>query len=59
MCLPNQPEMTLTPSGSCIRPRLPVAALSRQELLRHLEATAIQREDLKRPSTFMTCGNLA
>ena len=41
-------EMTLTPKRVLhVGPRLPVAALSRQELLRHLEATANQREALK------------
>jgi exoribonuclease II len=41
-------EMTLTPKRVLhVGPRLPVAAMSRQELLRHLEATANQREALK------------
>ena len=41
-------EMTLTPKRVLhVGPRLPVAALSRQELLRHLEETARKREDLK------------
>ena len=41
-------EMTLTPKRVLhVGPRLPVATLSRQELLKHLEATAQQREGLK------------
>jgi len=41
-------EMTLTPKRVLhAGPRLPVAALSRQELYKHLEATANQREALK------------
>ena len=41
-------EMTLTPKRVLhVGPRLSVATLSRQELLRHLEATARQREGLK------------
>jgi exoribonuclease-2 len=41
-------EMTLTPKRVLyVGPRLPLADLSRQELLRHLEAAARQREDLK------------
>ena len=41
-------EMTLTPKRVLhVGPRLPVADLSRQELLRHLEASARDREDLK------------
>jgi exoribonuclease-2 len=41
-------EMTLTPKRVLhAGPRLPLAALSRQELLRHLEATVRQREGLK------------
>jgi exoribonuclease-2 len=41
-------EMTLTPKRVLhVGPRLPVATLSRQELLKHLEATALQRESLK------------
>ncbi len=41
-------EMTLTPKRVLhVGPRLSVATLSRQELLKHLEATAQQRESLK------------
>jgi exoribonuclease-2 len=41
-------EMTLTPKRVLhVGPRLPIASLSRQELLKHLEATAQQREGLK------------
>jgi exoribonuclease-2 len=41
-------EMTLTPKRVLhAGPRLPVATLSRQELLKHLEATARKREGLK------------
>lgn len=41
-------EMTLAPKRVLhAGPRLPVATLSRQELLRHLEETARTREDLK------------
>ena len=41
-------EMTLTPKRVLhVGPRLPVAVLSRQELLNYLEATANQREALK------------
>jgi exoribonuclease II len=41
-------EMTLTPKRVLhVGPRLPLATLSRQELLKHLEATARKREDLK------------
>ncbi|MBM4301607.1 MAG: VacB/RNase II family 3'-5' exoribonuclease [Deltaproteobacteria bacterium] len=41
-------EMTVTPKRILhVGPRLPVATLSRQELLRHLEATARKREALK------------
>ena len=41
-------EMTLTPKRVLYAgPRLPIAALSRQELLKHLEATARKREGLK------------
>ena len=44
----NSREMTLTPKRVLhVGPRLPVAALSRQELLKHLEASARNREDLK------------
>ncbi len=41
-------EITLTPKRVLhVGPRLPIATLSRQELLRHLEATAREREGLK------------
>jgi exoribonuclease-2 len=41
-------EMTLTPKRVLhVGPRLPLAALSRQELIRHLEAMARKREELK------------
>jgi len=41
-------EMTLTPKRVLhVGPRLPVGALSRHDLLRHLEATARQREAFK------------
>ena len=40
-------EMTLTPKRVLhVGPRLPVATLSRQELLKHLEATAQQHKEL-------------
>ena len=40
--------MTLTPKRVLqVGPRLPIATLSRHELLRHLEAAARHREDLK------------
>ena len=49
MCLPRTAgRCTLTPKRVLhVGPRLPVATLSRQELLRHLEASARNREDLK------------
>jgi exoribonuclease-2 len=41
-------EMTLTPKRILhVGPRLPLAVLSRQELLKHLEATAKKRDELK------------
>jgi exoribonuclease II len=44
----NSREMTLTPKRVLfVGPRLPVAAMSRGELLSRLEDTARQREDLK------------
>ncbi len=44
----NSREMTLTPKRVLhVGPRLPIASLSRQELLKQLEATARHREDLK------------